>query len=346
MSCGDRVTGPLRWAPGLTLFLMLGPLAAGFLYTLAPALGWLPALGRAELGVGPFAELWAWPGSVAGRDAERDHGLGATLGSLVLVVVICAGWHDTPVFRGIERLLSPLLSVPHAAAAFGLAFLVSPSGWIARVLSPWATGWERPPDLLIVQDPAGLTLVAGLVSKEVPFLLLMTLAALGQVESRRSRTVAQTLGYTPVSAWLKAVFPRVYPQIRLPVYAVLAYAMSVVDVAVILGPNTPPTLSVQIVRWMNDPDLALRFRAAAGAITQLGLVVAALGLWRAGELVVAALGRRWIERGRRGGGVAVTRGLGLVAVGSATGAISLGLAGLAVWSVAGLWRFPASLPMR
>ncbi|MEL6267132.1 MAG: hypothetical protein AAFR52_16045, partial [Pseudomonadota bacterium] len=30
------------WAPALTLALMLGPIAAGLLGTLAPAFGWLP----------------------------------------------------------------------------------------------------------------------------------------------------------------------------------------------------------------------------------------------------------------------------------------------------------------
>src|SRR3546814_2305769 len=54
----------------------------------------------------------------------------------------------------------------------------------------------------------------------------MTLAALGQADAERARTMARTLGYGPVAAWLKAVFPRVYPQIRLPVYAVIAYAVS------------------------------------------------------------------------------------------------------------------------
>ena len=105
-----------------------------------------------------------------------------------------------------------------------------------------------------------------MITKEVPILLLMTLAALGQVDATRSITIAQALGYRRMTGWLKTVFPRVYTQIRLPIYVVLAYAMSVVDVAVILGPNTPPTLSVQIVKWMSDLDLAMRSQVAAGAL--------------------------------------------------------------------------------
>ena len=100
----------------------------------------------------------------------------------------------------------------------------------------------------------------------MPFLFLMTLAAIGQVDAARIRTMARTLGYGPIAAWLKTVFPQVYPQIRLPVFAVLAYAVSVVDVAIVLAPTTPPPLAVQLVRWFNDPELAMRFVASAGAI--------------------------------------------------------------------------------
>jgi putative thiamine transport system permease protein len=340
---GARV---LPWAPALTLAVMLGPVAAGLLGTALPAFGWMPALGGTSIGLAPFADLFAWPGLPRAVALSLGVGLASTALSLGVVVLIAAGWHGTRAFAVVERALSPLLSVPHAAAAFGMAFLIAPSGWIARAFSPWLTGWERPPDLLIVQDPWGVALTLGLVAKEVPFLMLMTIAALGQARPGQSWTVARALGYRPVTGWLKTVFPQVYRQIRLPVYAVLAFSMSVVDVAIILGPNTPPPLSVQVVRWMNDPDLALRFQAAAGAMVQLGLVIAALALWRVGEAAAAALGRRWVERGGRG---AAGLDPGLRAAGIALGALSAlavfaGLAGLVVWSFAGLWQFPDALP--
>src|SRR3546814_11417566 len=75
----------------------------------------------------------------------------------------------------------------------------------------------------LVQDPNALALALGLIVKELPFLLLMTLAALGQVRADERLAVARSLGYGPVTAWLKAVLPAVYRQLRLPVYAVLAY---------------------------------------------------------------------------------------------------------------------------
>lgn len=330
--------------PALTLLAMLGPVVAGLAGTALPAFGYLPAAGLTTLGVDPFRALFDWPGLATSVRLSLGTGLVATALSLGIVTLVLAGWSGTRAFRLLERLLSPLLSVPHAATAFGLAFLIAPSGWIARMLSPGLTGWDRPADLLIVQDPMGLALIAGLVAKEVPFLLLMALAAMGQADASRRMRVAQTLGYGRIGGWLKTVFPAIYAQIRLPVYVVLAFSMSVVDVALILGPTTPSTLSVQIVRWMSDPDLTQRLTAAAAACLQLGLVVGALVLWRLGEIGVARIGLRWATGGTRGRGDVVLRPLGLLAGAGSALVVLAGIAGLVVWSFAGFWAFPDALP--
>ncbi|TVP71094.1 MAG: ABC transporter permease [Rhodobacteraceae bacterium] len=330
------------WAALICLSL---PVLAGLAGVIGPAFGYLPALGGTEISLAPWQGLLAWPGLADAIRLSLVTGLLATALSLALTLLIVAAWQGTRSFLWVTRALAPLLALPHAAAAFGLAFLIAPSGWIARGLSPWATGWERPPDLLIVHDPLGLALVAGLVVKEVPFLLLMTLAALPQTDSLRSQLVARALGYGRVMGWMKAVAPRVIAQIRLPIYAVLAYSMSVVDVALILGPTRPPTLAVQILDWTTHPDLALRFQAAAGAVLQLGLVIAALGLWHGAERLIARQSQHWAAQGARG--VALDRVLRPLGAGAALligVAVGLGLAGLLLWSFAGLWRFPALWP--
>lgn len=336
----------LPWAPALTLAALLGPVAAGLIGTLGPAFGYMPALGGQAPSLAPFAALFAWPGLARAAMLSLGVGLLATALSLALAMLITAGWSGTRTFRLVERTLSPLLAAPHAATAFGLAFLIAPSGWIARLLSPWATGWAQPPDLLIVQDPAGLALALGLVAKEAPFLLLMTLAALPQARPEPSLRIARALGYGRVTGWFLTVFPAVYRQIRLPVFAVLAYSTSTVDVAIILGPNAPPPLAVQVVRWMNDPDLALRFQAAAGAMLQLGLALLALALWRGAEALGARLFARRAVSGARGrpGAERALRALALGCGCLCALAVFAGLAGLAIWSFAGLWRFPEALP--
>jgi putative thiamine transport system permease protein len=336
--------GLLATLPALTLALFLAPVVAGLIGTWLPAFGYFPTLGGDSFTLAPWAKLFAQPGLGESLRLTVLSGFLATLATFLLTILLLAACHGGRLILALRGLMAPLIAVPHAAVALGLAFLIAPSGWLARLVSPWATGWELPPDVASLQDPNGLALTLGLVIKELPFLLLMTLAALEQVHAEERLAVARSLGYGPVSAWLKAVLPAVYRQIRLPLYAVLAYALSVVDMALILAPLAPPPLAVQVMRWFNDPDLSMRFVAAAGASLQLLVVAGGIALWRLGEIVVERIGRAWIAGGRRGGDGRIARVLMAVLVMTAVGLAAAGLVGLALWSVTRRWRYPDALP--
>jgi putative thiamine transport system permease protein len=342
-----RAYRPGSWLgifPALTLAVFLAPIAAGLLGTLLPAFGVLPALGGTQPTLDAWRSLLAAPGLATALRLTLTTGIAATALALGLTLGFCASFQGTRLFARIQRLLAPLLAIPHAAFAIGIAFLFAPSGWIARILSPWLTGWARPPDLALIQDPFGIAMTLALVAKEVPFLLLMTLAALGQTPADRVLALGRTMGYGRIAAWLKLVLPLVYPQIRLPLFAVLAYSLSTVEVALILGPTTPPPLAPLVLRWFVDADLALRFQAAAGATLQLAVVAAAIAAWHLAERVATPLGVRWIEAGGRGGSGRICRaasGLGMALLLLAALAT---MAALAVWAFAERWRFPDALP--
>ncbi len=334
----------LRLAPPLTLALFLAPIGAGLVGTALPAFGWMPALGLAAPSLQPWRDLAATPGIAQSIRLTLATGIGATLLAFALAVGFSAAAHCRPWMARCERLLAPLLATPHAAVAIGFAFLILPSGWIARALSPELTGWVRPPALVTVRDPHGLALVAGLLLKEVPYLVLMIVGASAQARVRDSMASARALGYGTAKAWLAVVLPRIYPQIRLPVFAVLAFSLSVVDVAMVLGPGTPPTLAVQATRWFMDYDLALYPRASAAAMLQLGIVLAALLLWRGLERAAARAGRAWLRRGLRRDGAAAIAGTAATLALAAGLAAVLSLAGMLLWSVAADWRFPDAIP--
>ncbi|HCK19660.1 MAG TPA: ABC transporter permease [Thalassospira sp.] len=333
----------LRFVPILTIVLMIGPVSAGLIGTVLPAFGIFPALGGTTPSLDPWQALFAQPGLDASIRLSFVNGLIATAISVAIVMLFCAAWQGTRIFRAMQRVLSPILSVPHATAAFGLAFLIAPSGWIVRLVAQFA-GWDRPPDIAIIHDPWGMALIAGLVAKEIPFLFLMTLSALPQADTDRTAQVTATLGYGKTAGWFKATLPRVYPQIRLPVLAVLAYSTSVVDVAIILAPTTPAPLAVRILGWLSDPDLGLRFMASSAAVLQLLIVIAAMVVWIAGERIIGALGRHWAEDGHRFRKDSAVRGASALMALVAAGAVVLGLVVLLVWSVAGFWAFPDLLP--
>ena len=328
----------------MAIGVLLAPVACGVLATLLPAFGYLPTLGGNELTLSHFESLLAFPGLGRSVLLSLATGLITTLVALVIVITFVSGWYGTRAFSRVQHIISPLLSVPHAAAAFGLALLIAPSGFFFRLISPTFTGSSRPLDLFILNDPFGLAMMAGLVAKEIPFLLLVTLAALPQTSARRSGQIAQAVGYGRISGFIFVTWPLVYRQIRLAVFAVIAYATSVVDVAVILGPLTPPPLSVRLTQWMSDPDIALRFTASAGALLQLLVTIGAIAIWIIGEKLLARLIACRRNAGRRYSMDGWARGLGLGLIVTAAGIIFLGLVLLAIWSFAGFWVFPDNLP--
>lgn len=337
-------SGAWSLAPWLTVGVLLLPVVAGLIGTLLPAFGVLPSLVGAEPGLGAWRALFAAPGFATALQSTVIIGVTVTVLSLALAIAAVAFAFHRPWGRRLGEAMAPMLAMPHAALAIGFAFLVAPSGWLVRWVSPALTGWDVPPDVATVGHPSGWPMMAALLLKEVPYLVLVTLAALAQVPARAQLAVARSFGYAPAAAWLAVVLPQVYRQIRLPVLAVLAYSLSVVDVALILGPHNPPTLAVLAVRWFADPDLRNVLPAAAASVLLLGVVVTAIALWCVGERGVAAIWKRHVERGARGPGAGIA-----VAAGSAVGAALLLLAvlamlGMALWTFAAQWRYPNAWP--
>ena len=327
----------------LTLGLLLLPITFGLFGTLLPAFGFFPALGGHALSLDPFRDLLATPGLPTAVVLSVATGLGATVISLGVTLIFVASYAGTPTLSRLQHLLSPLLAVPHAAAAFGFAFLIAPSGFLIRLVAP-LVGIDRPPDVLIPHDPMGLTMIAGLVIKETPFLFLVTLAALPQVDLPAARRLAASFGYGRIAGFVYLLWPALYRQMRFAVYAVIAYSSSVVDVALILGPNLPGTLATRLVQWMNDADLSARFLASAGAVLQLAVTLGVLLAWFGLERLFAILLRVSRETGRRFVRDRFPRLASILVVGLIGAAVFAGLAVLAMWSLAGLWQFPDLLP--
>ncbi len=334
----------LRAAPPLTVAVLVLPIGAGLLGTLLPAFGHMPAIGVQGGGLQAWRALWAEPGFAASLQLTLLTGLLATLLSVALAIGLVAVVVTRPWAQRLGGWLAPVLATPHSALAIGFAFLIAPSGWLVRWVSPGLTGWNLPPDFSTVGHPSGLALVACLLLKEVPYLVLMALGALNQVAAPAQMAAARALGHAPATAFLKVVLPQLWPQIRLPVFAVLAFSLSVVDVALVLGPGNPPTLAVLALRWFSAPDIQRYPQAAAAAVLLLGLVLACMLAWRLLERALAPLARRWIEGGERTGlaGPASALAAGWALLG--LGLSALALLALALWSLAQGWRYPDALP--
>ena len=344
----DNFTRLVKLSPRFLLLVLILPVLGGLISVLLPAFGWAPALDQTTFSLQGFAALWQTPGLAQMVNLSIAAGLISTLLAFVVTLMILAAFFNSAWLSRIERLLSPILVIPHAAAAIAVGFLIAPSGMFSRLLSPWLTGWELAPHGIFPHDPYGISIILGLTLKELPFLLLMALGVLAQPEFgkklRQQHKVALNLGYYPMTAFFKVVLPSLYPLLRLPIFAVLAYASASVEMPLILGPNTPPTLAVAIMQWFNDVDLNLRIKASAGAVLQFALTAGLLAFWLAGEKIVKRLCQRSITNGRRNYGDTVWQKLTVIITTVVIGFIVMAVLGLVIWSVAGFWRFPAALP--
>lgn len=324
--------------------LLMVPIVIGLISTVLPAFEYFPPLGEYQLSLSPWRDLFTHGEFYASLKLTLITGTGAPILSLWLALSLLAWGYQRPFFRKIESLLSPLLAIPHAAIAIGLLFLLSPSGWLVRVFSPWLTGFDRPPNWISVQDPYGVSLIIALVIKEMPYLLFVMLATMKNIQARESLHVGQALGYSRFTLWRKVLIPQLYPIVRLPLFIVIAFSLTVVDLALIIGPNTPSTLAVTLLRWFNDPDLSMRFMASAGAVFLMLSVVFVLAGWEVSHQLTRKVTRSERSNGKRSGltdnllrlGVV----LGLLAL--LNGFVALVL--LPIWSLARRWRFPDALP--
>lgn len=322
--------------------VLLLPVVAGALGALAGAFGVHPVLGGRLPGLDAFRAALRDPALPGAVRLTFVVGIGGSLLGLGLALAVVAGCRERALGRLMRRSLPAMLAAPHLAFAIGFAFLIGPSGWLARIISPWLTGWTRPPDLATVQDTWGLSLAVGLALREAPFLLLVVHAAEAQLGVDRQLAAARSLGLGPAQAWCRIVLPRLWPFLRLPFWAVVAFAVGVVDMAAVLGPNAPPPLSVRITQLVLDPDRSLQLQAAAAAVILAGVAATAVVLTTmVARCGIALLGRavrplRLIEYALQITGTAAGVLILTVGIGS--------LVTLILWSVAGPWPFPAILP--
>lgn len=278
-------------------------------------------------------------------------GLGSTLVATALSLWLTTQLWDRPPWLALQRRLPAMLAVPHAALAIGLLLLWMPGGWIARLLAPLA-GWDVPPDWTTVNDPHALALTLALVLKETPFLLWTIAALLARPDVaprlRQQLALGRSLGYTPAQVWWRVVWPGWGGALVWPVAAVAAYGLTVVDMALVLGPGAPPTLAVLAWQWLLDADPLRNAQGAAAACVLVGVMAAGAGVGLASSRALRPVRQAWAVRGPRHRDIPIFAGMtprraAVTERGLAVLWLAAGLA-LVVASASGVWRFPALWP--
>jgi putative thiamine transport system permease protein len=327
----------------VALFLAI-PVLVGLVGTLLPAFHYFPPLGEYHFSLTSWEQLFQNNEFYTSLKLTLITGIIAPIIALWIALSLLAWGYQRAFFEKIEKLLAPILAIPHAAIAIGLLFLLSPSGWLMRLFSPWLTGFDRPPNWITVQDPYGVSLIFALVMKEMPYLLFIMLASLHAIDARKSLEVCQTLGYKRLTIWRKVLIPQLYPIIRMPIFIVIAFSLTVVDLAIVIGPNTPSTLAVTLFHWFNDPALSTRFIASAGAIALVIIIALVMLGWELAHCLFTQLTKAERSNGKRAGLTDYFLRLGVVLGLITLSSAFISLIILPIWSLTRRWRFPDVLP--
>ncbi len=322
----------------LAIIICFIPLLPALLGLLSSAFAYLPALGLNEFSLLGFRQLMLWPGLVDSILLSLFITLVSTFLATLLSFSIVQSMWQSKHWKWVETLLAPILGLPHVAFAIGFVFLFSPSGLFSRfvvlIMGESSNGtWS------LVHDQYGLGLIVLLTLKEIPFILLMSLSLLKQLNLKDTFQTAQSLGYSTQQCWQKIIFPQWLVKIRFSLFAVAAYGLSVVDVAQIVGPTKPYPLAVLVWQWFNHANISHYSTASAGAMSLLIMAIFTLALIRIIEWLVTQKMRAWLSSGRF---CLPLPGRITVYVCYIVSLLIIPI--LILWSLTFRWPFPALLP--
>ncbi|MFW8630207.1 ABC transporter permease [Vibrio natriegens] len=321
------------------------PTIPGLLGVVVSALGYVPPIGLTQFSLNGFTAVFDWQGVWTSIGLTLYSAIFSSYLACVLTFAILQSAWNSRFWQKIEVFLSPLLAMPHVAFAIGFAFLFAPTGLGVRVATQFFgfdPNAQTVDDLaFLIKDPHALGLIIMLAIKETPFLLLMSIPILQQLNVDKIEKVSHSMGYSTAQTWWKCIFPQWLAKLRFPMLAVIAYSLSVVDIALIIGPTNPPTFAVLVWQWFNDPDLALWPRAASGAVILFVIATGLIGLTRFVEWLVTKGFRRWQYSGRAG-----LKLPGKVLFSLITLLTFVIVPLMVLWSFAQRWRFPDLLPSR
>ena len=326
------------------------PVFAGLIGVFLPAFGWFPIYGKTRLTFDILVLTFLQGGFLRSVWLSVFTALFSTFIAYWLCVFALVYSQESNVLNILKRLVAPIIAVPHITVAVGMLFLIQPSGWLFRIISPWLTGWLRPPDFNIAPDLYGISLIVGLVVKELPFLMLIGFTVLKQINISHYRDQITSLGYGPISGWFHIIHPLIASRMRLSVLIVLCFSVSVVDMALILAPSTPAPLAVKIFNWYQSPNIDNQLVAASGAVYLLLITLFCCLIWISCGLGMKLVFRFLSYRGARlsvnylSGKLAMIPVLILIMLVLIIGILSILSAGL--WAFVELWKFPYVFPQK
>jgi putative spermidine/putrescine transport system permease protein len=264
------VTARLGISPAIaTVVLLFGGALAGTLRTSLVPLGGGTTLDS-------WRALFADPAFVDAALFSLRVTLLATVVSAAAAVAVAALLRS----RGtLVRALAALpVPVPHLLVAVLAVVWLAPGGLAERALGALPVS--------LVRDEAGLGIVLVYAYKEIPFLVLLLLAAMG-TGLREREEAAAVLGASVRQRLAWVVWPTIRAPLVIGSIVVAAFVLGAFEVPLAVGPNYPPTLATYAYETTQGDVLGGEGVAAAAllltSLAAIALASAAVRLARTAE---------------------------------------------------------------
>lgn len=170
----------------------------------------------------------------------------------------------------VRALVGAPIPVPHLVLASLIGLWVGPGGLLDRILF----------DLPIIRDSFGLGVVIVYMLKEVPFLTVLILAALGEEDQSREEA-ARTLSPSRWDRWRSVLLPQLRRPLTIGSLVVAAFVVGSTEVPLIVGPLSPDALTVWAINIVRIRGPVARADAAAALVVTSAIVIvlAVVAMW-------------------------------------------------------------------
>jgi putative spermidine/putrescine transport system permease protein len=260
-------------APALVVVMVL--FGGGLILGLIQSLGYLPAAGLKSLSFKHLVNVVGDPDFSISFILTLYIALTATaIAAAISIVLAIFLLSLSEKSRLIHFIVQIPLTVPHLVIAVAMAFLLTPTGILSRVVVKLGLIDSSAAFPLLVNDRWAVGIILTYVWKEIPFITLMILSVL-----RRSGAELLEVGRTlKANRWQRfryITLPTISPSLGAACLIVFAYAFGAFEVPFLLGQTYPMPLPVWAYKNYSDVDLLARPEGiATGLIIAVIIVVA------------------------------------------------------------------------
>jgi len=250
--------------PALTVITLL--FLGGLLLGLARSFNYMPVIGLTDPNVDAYIKVFTNPEFYQALGLSLYIAVTATALATILAVASALLLRETfPGKRIITFLFQLNLTIPHIVGAVAMLFLLTQSGFLARIVHFFGF-IERPAGFpILIYDDFSLGIIIQYVWKEAPFMGLITLAIL-QSMGDDYEAVAQSLGANRWQRLFHVIIPLITPGVMRAYVVAFAFTFGAFEVPYLIGKTYPTVLPVLIYYRYTDVDLAMRPEAMAMAL--------------------------------------------------------------------------------